>query len=87
MSCGHLWCVMLIDSDTTPSGAVPQQQQQQHRSHASSDATLRWLLLLMLKLDNAAPTAVFGAVSKDTYKDICKYAGIMPMDEQIYLHL
>ena len=52
---------MLIDSDTTPSGAVPQQQQQQHRSHASSDATLRWLLLLMLKLDNAAPTAVFGA--------------------------
>jgi len=87
MSCGHLWCVMLIDSDTTPSGAVPQQQQQQHRSHASSDATLWWLLLLMLKLDNAAPTAVFGAVSKDTYKDICKYVGIMPMDEQIYSYL
>jgi len=26
---------------------------------------------------------IFGALSKDTYKDICKYFGIMPIDEQI----
>jgi len=26
---------------------------------------------------------IFGSLSKDTYKDICKYFGIMPMDEQI----
>ena len=26
---------------------------------------------------------LFGALSKDTYKDICKYLGIRPMDEQI----
>jgi len=26
---------------------------------------------------------IFGALSKDTYKDICKNFGIMPMDEQI----
>jgi len=26
---------------------------------------------------------IFGAICKDTYKDICKYFGIRPMDEQI----
>ena len=26
---------------------------------------------------------IFGALCKDTYKDICKYFGIKPMDEQI----
>jgi len=26
---------------------------------------------------------IFGALFKDTYKDICKYFGIRPMDEQI----
>jgi len=26
---------------------------------------------------------IFAALSKDTYKDISKYFGIMPMDEQI----
>jgi len=32
---------------------------------------------------NRALFKIFGALSKDTYKDICKYFGIMPMDEQI----
>jgi len=26
---------------------------------------------------------IFGALSKDAYRDICGYFGIMPMDEQI----
>ena len=32
---------------------------------------------------NRALFKIFGALSKDTYKDICKYFGIMPVDEQI----
>jgi len=32
---------------------------------------------------NRALIKIFGALSKDGYKDICKYFGIMPMDEQI----
>jgi len=32
---------------------------------------------------NRAFFEIFGALSKDTYKDVCKYFGIMPMDEQI----
>jgi len=32
---------------------------------------------------NRALFKIFGALSKDTYKDICKYFGIMPMGEQI----
>ena len=34
---------------------------------------------------NRALLKIFGALSKDTYKDIglCKYFGIRPMDEQI----
>jgi len=27
---------------------------------------------------------IFGVLPKNTYKDICKYFGIMPMDEQIF---
>jgi len=26
---------------------------------------------------------IFGALSKDTYKDICKYFGMWPIEEQI----
>ena len=26
---------------------------------------------------------IFGALSKDAYKDICKYFSVMPMDEEI----
>ena len=33
--------------------------------------------------NNRALFKIFGALSKDTYKDICKYFGIRPMDEQI----
>ena len=32
---------------------------------------------------NRALLKIFGALSKDTYKDICKYLGTRPMDEQI----
>jgi len=32
---------------------------------------------------NRALFKIFGALSKDTYKDICKYFGIRPIDEQI----
>jgi len=32
---------------------------------------------------NRALFKIFGALSKDTYKDICKYFGTGPMDEQI----
>jgi len=32
---------------------------------------------------NRALFKIFGALSKDTYKDVCKYFGIMPVDEQI----
>jgi len=32
---------------------------------------------------NRALLKNFGALSKDTYKDICKYFGIWPIDEQI----
>ena len=32
---------------------------------------------------NRALLKIFGALSKDTYKDMCKYFGIRPMDEQI----
>jgi len=32
---------------------------------------------------NRARFKIFGALSKDTYKDICKYFGMGPMDEQI----
>jgi len=32
---------------------------------------------------NRALLKIFAALSKDTYKDICIYFGIRPMDEQI----
>jgi len=32
---------------------------------------------------HSAFSKIFGALSKDTYKDICKYFGMRPMDEQI----
>jgi len=32
---------------------------------------------------NRALFKIFGALSKDTYKNTCKYFGIMPMDDQI----
>jgi len=33
---------------------------------------------------NRALFETFGAISKDTYKDICKYFGILIVEEQIY---
>jgi len=35
---------------------------------------------------NKALFKIFGALSKDTYmyKDVCKYFGIRPMDQQIF---
>jgi len=32
---------------------------------------------------NKALFKIFGALSNDTYKDICKYFGIWPIEEQI----
>jgi len=32
---------------------------------------------------NRALLKIFGALSKDTYKDICNYFGIWPIEEQI----
>ena len=38
---------------------------------------------LQFGLNRAFLKKTFGGLSKDTYKNICKYFGIRPMDEQI----